>query len=89
VPTRPVFTPWVDTPPPEEIGGPLAWKRSSDQHGTEGLPESAGEPGGIPVARRTVPPAAILPEDRRPWYRSSSGYYDSPDDRPSPGSSRY
>jgi hypothetical protein len=89
VPTRPVFTPWVETPPAEEISGPLAWKRSADQHGAEGLPKNAGEPDGIPIARRILPPPAILPEDRRPPNRSPSSYYDSPDDRPAQGPSRY
>ncbi len=89
VPTRPVFTPWVETPPAEEISGPLAWKRSADPHGADGLPKDAGEPDGIPIARRILPPPAILPEDRRPANRSPSRYYDSSDDKPAPGPSRY
>jgi hypothetical protein len=89
VPTRPVFTPWVETPPAEEISGPLAWKRSADQHGADGLAKDAGEPDGIPIARRILPPPAILPEDRRPPNRSPSSYYDSSDDRAAQGPSRY
>jgi hypothetical protein len=89
VPTRPVFTPWVVEPsPPEEISGPLAWKRSAIEHAAESPLEPVGEPSGLPVAQRTLPPPTILPEDRPLPNRSNSGYYDSPDDRPA-ANSRY
>jgi hypothetical protein len=89
VPTRPVFTPWVVEPsPPEEISGPLAWKQSADQRGAERPLEPAGEPSGLPIARRTLPSPSLLPEDKRLPNRSGSGYYDSPDDRPA-ANSRY
>jgi hypothetical protein len=81
VPTRPVFTPWVENPPAEEISGPLAWTRSSGQRQDDGAADVRREPAGIPIARRVLPPPAVLPEDRRPANRAPSAYYDSSDDR--------
>jgi hypothetical protein len=77
VPTRPVFTPWVENPPAEEISGPLAWTRSPGQPREDGAADARREPAGIPIARRVLPPPAVLPEDRRPPNSGPSAYYDS------------
>jgi hypothetical protein len=67
VPTRPVFTPWlVEESQAEEIAGPLAWRQALNRAASvkpDDLPPGE-ERSSTPIARRTLPPPANLPDDK-------------------------
>ena len=67
VPTRPVFTPWaVENPAPEEISGPLAWKRAATSPVADAPVKwpASEPPSATPIARRTLPPPVNLPDEK-------------------------
>lgn len=67
VPTRPVFTPWLaEEPVAEEIAGPLAWRQASTHSATIKPDDSpqGDDLSATPIARRTLPPPANLPDEK-------------------------
>ncbi|HEV2971977.1 MAG TPA: hypothetical protein VGY55_18535 [Pirellulales bacterium] len=84
VPTRPVFTPWaVESPAPEEISGQLAWKNAVNP-GEAGKrstnPQPVEQPSSTPIARRTLPLPATLPDEKSSLPRTDQGDSNSPGD---------